>query len=136
MLLGQKFSAVLQTSGAKPAIRYLSKSTSFKDAYTYVQRESYWMQNDIGHQKRVGILMTNCPHFWYAFFGLANTRNIAIPLDPALPDSAITERMKFLQVEVLLISDDQIERTRKMLQETNFPTLRVLEIEKRRFGEY
>lgn len=136
MLLAQKFSSVLQTSGTKSAFRYLSKATNFKDAYTYIQRGSYWLQSEIQHQRKVGILMTNCPHFWYSFFMITNTRNTAIPMDPALTDVVIADRIKALGIEVLIISDDQIERTRKLIHDNSLPNLKVLEIEKRRFGEY
>jgi len=135
VLLGQKFSQVLGTSGSRIAMRYTGKSTTFKDAYTYIQRESFWIQNEIGHQKRVGVMMTNTPHFWYIFFGLANTMNTMVPFDPALPDPVIADRMKLLQVDTLIISDDLVARTRQMLRENSL-TPKVLEIEKRRFGEY
>src|SRR5882724_3022981 len=114
MLIGQKLAQVANQNSSKTAFRYLAKTMLYKDAYNYINRYSYFLQNEIQHNKKVMIYMTNCPHITYTFFALANTKNIAIPADPNAPEPKIVDKIKDLNIDAIIVSDDMVTRTKDM----------------------
>ena len=40
------------------------------------------------------VYMSNCPHMAYTFFALANTKNIAVFVDPNSPEIRIADKIK------------------------------------------
>src|SRR4051794_27602217 len=99
MLIGQKLSLTANQNSAKVAFRYLAQGTSFKEAYSYINRYSYFLQNEIGHNKKVLVYMTNCPHIAYTFFALANTRNVSVLTDPNTPDPKVADKIRELGIQ-------------------------------------
>src|ERR1700722_13406777 len=116
MLIGQKLAQVANQNGSKTAFRYLAKSMPYKDAYNYINRYSYFLQNEIQHGKRVMIYMTNCPHVTYTFFALANTKNLSIPIDPMTPEPTIVDKIKELEINAIIVSDDLVTKTKDMFR--------------------
>src|ERR1022692_3626638 len=108
MLIGQKLATVAQQNGIKNAFRYLGKNMQYKEAYNYINRYSYFLQNEIQHGKKVLVYMSNCPHMAYTFFALANTKNIAVFVDPNSPEPRIVDRIKELAIDCIIVSDDYL----------------------------
>jgi long-chain acyl-CoA synthetase len=135
MLIGQKLAMVSNQNGIKTAFRYLAKSTLYKDAYNYINRYSYFLQNEIKHGKKVLVYMSNCPHMAYTFFALANTKNIAVFVDPATPEIKIVDKIKDLGIEAIIVSDDYVTRMKDMVR-NNHLTIPIIQCESRRWGEY
>ena len=135
MLLGQKLALTANQNSTKTAFRYLSKGTTYKEAYSYINRYSYFLQNEIGHNKKVLIYMSNCPHMAYTFFALTNTRNLAVFIDPKTPDPKVIDRIKELEIHAVIVSDDYVGRVKEMVKANNLMTP-VIQCEARRWGEY
>jgi long-chain acyl-CoA synthetase len=135
MLLGQKLATTVAQNNSKVAFRYLAKNTNYKDVYSYINRYSYFLQNEIQHGRRVLVYMSNCPHLAYTMFALANTKNVAIFADTSLPEQKITDRIKELEVNAIIVSDDYVSRARELIKNggLNIP---VITCEQRRWGEY
>jgi acyl-coenzyme A synthetase/AMP-(fatty) acid ligase len=135
MLLGQKLAVTANQSATKMAFRYLGKGMNFKEAYSYINRYSYFLQNEIMHNKKILVYMSNCPHIAYTFFALANTKNIAVPVDPNMPEPKIVDKIKELEIDAIIVSDDYVKRVQDMLR-NNRLTLPIIQCEARRWGEY
>jgi len=135
MLIGQKLATVVSSNSSKTLFRYLGKTTSYKDAYNYINRYSYFLQNEIQHGKKVMVYMSNCPHLAYTFFALANTKNIAIPVDPSTPDPKIVDKIKDMEIHAVIVSDDYVTRVKDLLK-NNGIMIPVIQCEARRWGEY
>jgi acyl-CoA synthetase (AMP-forming)/AMP-acid ligase II len=135
MLLGQKLATTAGQNGSKVAFRYLAKPTTYKDAYSYINRYSYFLQNEIQHNKKVMIYMSNCPHIAYTFFALSNTKNIAIFADPSLPEQKLADRIRDLQIDVIIVSDDYLTRAKELVKNHHL-NVPVIQCEQRRWGEY
>jgi len=135
MLVGQKLQMTLSQSNPSRFVRFLGQDTSFRDAVTFVNRFSYFIQNFIQHKKRVGVFMGHSPYIYYSFFGLANTLNQMVPLDPNWSDDELVEALDDLEVDVILIEEALKKRaTEVMLRSKKKPTL--LAVDNRRCGEY
>jgi long-chain acyl-CoA synthetase len=135
MLIGQKLATIANQNASKIVFRYLSKGTIYKDAYNYINRYSYFLQNEIKHGKKVLVYMSNCPHMAYTFFALANTKNIAVFIDPATPEIKIADKIKDLGIEAIVVSDDYVQRVRDLVK-NNHLNVPIIQCESRRWGEY
>jgi long-chain acyl-CoA synthetase len=135
MLLGQKLAMTANQNAAKVAFRYLAKGQTFKEAYSYINRYSYFLQNEIGHNKRVLVYMSNCPHMAYTFFALANTKNVAVFVDPKSAEPKIVDRIKELEISAIIVSDDYVNVVKDMVR-NNHLNVPVIQCESRRWGEY
>src|SRR5690348_3825678 len=135
MLLGQKLAMTANQNSTKVAFRYLSKGTTFKEAYNYINRYSYFLQNEIQHNKRVMVYMSNCPHMAYTFFALANTKNLAVLVDPASPEPKIVDKIRDLEISIIIVSDDFVGRVKEMVKQNRL-NVSVIQCETRRWGEY
>jgi len=80
--------------------------------------------------------MSNCPHIAYTFFALANTKNIAVPVDPNSPEPLIVDKIKELAIDAIIVSDDYVKRVQDMLKNNRMTSIRVIQCEARRWGEY
>lgn len=135
MLLGQKLAVAAGQAGGKVCFRHLAKTLDYKEAYAYVNRFSYFLQNEIQHNKKVMIYMTNCPHIAYAFFACVNTKNLAFLVDPNTPEPKIVDMIKEMAIDTVIISDDMTGRMRDFCK-NNRLNLKVIPCEARRWGEY
>ncbi|MCC6277924.1 MAG: acyl--CoA ligase [Oligoflexia bacterium] len=135
MLLGQKLAMTVNSNSSRPMFRYLAKSQTYKEAYSYINRYSYFLQNEIMHNKKVLVYMSNCPHLAYTFFALANTKNIAIIVDPNTPDPKVVDKIKDMAIDVIIVSDDYLQRMKDMCKNNNI-MIPIIQCEARRWGEY
>lgn len=135
MLLNQTLSMTVSKNANKVFFRFLGKGTTFKEAYAYINRYSYFLQNEIQHGRKVLIFMDNCPHLAYTFFALANTLNISIFAGPGESDEDIARKIKTFQIEAIVVSDSLAQRAKEMLRNQSL-FLPLITCENRRFGEY
>lgn len=135
MLLGQKLAVSANAAASKVAFRHLAKTMNYGDAYKYINRFSYFLQNEIQHNRKVMIYMTNCPHIAYAFFACANTKNLAFLVDPNTPEVKVADMIKEMGIDVVIISDDMQSRIKELMK-NNRINLHVIPCETRRWGEY
>ncbi len=135
MLLGQKLAVCAGQAGGKICFRHLAKVHSYKEAYSYINRFSYFLQNEIKHNRKVMIFMTNCPHIAYAFFACVNTKNTVVLMDPSTPEVQVLDAIKDLQIDSIIVSDDLVSHVKNMIK-NNRLTLHLISCESRRWGEY
>lgn len=136
MLLGQKLAVVANQNGSKFCFRHLAKTMLYKEAYSYINRFSYFLQNEIEHNKKVIVYMSNCPHIAYAFFALANTKNQIFLVDPfTTTDVQLYDLIKEMAIDAVIVSDDLHGRMKEFMK-SNRMALPVIPCETRRWGEY
>ncbi|MBK9295202.1 MAG: acyl--CoA ligase [Oligoflexia bacterium] len=135
MLLGQKLALSANAASSKIAFRHLAKTMNYGEAYKYINRFSYFLQNEIKHNRKVMIYMTNCPHIAYAFFACANTKNLAYLIDPNTPEIKVADIIKEQGIDVVIVSDDMQQRMKDVVK-NNRLNLQIIPCETRRWGEY
>jgi long-chain acyl-CoA synthetase len=135
MLVSHKLQMTLSQSNPTRFIRFLGQDISFRDAVTFINRFSYFLQNFVQHKKRVGVFLNHSPYIYYSFFSLANTLNQMIPLDPNWSNEELIEAIDELDIDVILSEEPLKKRGVEIsLLSKKKPTL--LEITTRRCGEY
>lgn len=135
VLLGQKLAVSANQAASKICFRHLAKTQNYKESYSYINRFSYFLQNEIQHNKKVMIYMTNCPHIAYAFFACVNTKNTVVLMDPSAPEPQVVDTIKDLGIEVVIASDDLLSRFKELMK-NNRLSLQLINCESRRWGEY
>ncbi len=135
MLIGQKLAVTASKNSTKPAFRYLGRSTSYREAYDYISRYSYFLQKEIMHGKNVLVYMTNCPHMAFSFFALANTKNTAIFGDPSWTSEKLSKVISDFSVHAIIASDDCVVNLKRELKSKRI-NIPIIQCEKRRWSEY
>lgn len=135
MLLSQFLSQCLGKSPNQVVFSFLGKDTKASDFISTVARFSYLFQKEIGCGKRVAYIGSNSPSMMAAFIALSNTRSLFIPIDPHVTDVALDEWIYSTKPTHVMVTNDFYPRVRDLFRRKGV-TLPVIEIEKKRGGEY
>ncbi|HEX4926022.1 MAG TPA: class I adenylate-forming enzyme family protein [Bdellovibrionales bacterium] len=135
MLVTHKLQMTLSQNNPPRFMRFLGQDVSYRDAVTFINKFSYFLQNFVQHKKRVGVFMRHSPYIYYSFFGLANTLNQMVPLNPDWSNEELVEALDELDVDMILIEEGLKKRATEisLLSKKKPPTL---PIDSRRCGEY
>lgn len=136
MLLSQTLSPIALRNGSRIAFRYLKYSITYKEFWETSNRYSYYLQKEIGHGLRVGLWMSNCPHFAYSFIALSNTKNCTVPLNPWASPEENLYKIKNSGVTVILCSGDHTRVLKEFLQQNGLGSINVIDMEGKRCAEY
>lgn len=135
VLVSHKLQMTLSQNNPPRFMRHLGQDISFRDAVSFINKFSYFLQNFVQHKKRVGVFMGHSPYIYYSFFGLANTLNQMVPLNPHWSNEELVEAMNELEIDVLLID----EASKKRAGEISVASKKqpaVIPVDSRRCGEY
>lgn len=113
-----------EESGKKPAFIYWNKGREEKIQVTYEelkaqieQLETYLLSKNFSKQK-IAILGENSYEWILSFFAVANSGNIAVPMDKELSVEAIAELMKNCGCSILIFSDTYRDVANALLEKT------------------
>ncbi|MEQ1877729.1 MAG: class I adenylate-forming enzyme family protein [Bdellovibrionia bacterium] len=133
--MSHKLQMTLSQSNPPRFMRFLGKDISFRDAVSFINKYSYFLQNFVEHKKRVGVFMGHSPYIYYSFFGLANTLNQMVPLNPDWSNEELVEACNELGVDVLLI-DETLKKRAEEICKSAKKQPKILPVDSRRCGEY
>ena len=71
----------------------------------------------------------------YTFFALANTKNIAVFVDPGIAEVKLADKIKDLGIEAIIVSDDYLPRMKEFIKNFRL-SIPIIQCESRRWGEY
>lgn len=135
MILTQAFNQSAMREPGHPALVEQNTTVSYSDLRGRIGRLSNLYQAEIAHGARVAILASNGSAFVQTLFALSNSGNPVILLDPADSEESHMQDIRHLQCQAVLVTNDYSSRVAEMLKRAA-SNLKVIEIEKRRAGEY
>ncbi len=135
MILTQAFNQAANREVGHPALVDRGQAVSYGELRARVGRLSNLYQAELPHGSHVALFSSNGVAFAQTFLALSNTGNPVYIIDPAEPDDAIIHDIRQLQAQAILVSPEFFTRTQEMLKRSG-SNLKVIEIEKRRAGEY
>lgn len=135
MILSQAFNQAAAKNMNHPAMIDLGKTLSYGEMKKRIAQLSYLYQTEIPAGERVAILATNGTPVVLTFFALTNIGNPVLFLDPAESNESFVTDLIKLEIKHLLITSDQLARTRDLQRSSGLP-INIVELEKKRGGEY
>jgi len=135
MILTQAFNQAAMKAAGHPAMVDRNVNITYGDLRSRIGRLSNLYQAEIPHGGRVALFSSNGAPFAQTLFALSNTGNPIYIVDPADNDEVISQDFRQLQVQAVLVSGEYVSRTNDILKRSG-NSLMVVEIEKRRAGEY
>ncbi len=135
MILTQQLLLNSASFGGNLALRYLGKDTTFRELTTTVNRLSYLYQKELGVNARMAFFCQNSPAVVTTFLALSNLRVVSIPIHPDTPPDEITTLLKESKATHCAVTSDLLAKLREIFQGQRI-TLPIVEIEKKRGGEY
>lgn len=135
MILSQALTQSAMREPAHAAILDRSVSVSFAEIRERIGKLSNFYQAELPHGSRVALLARNGAFFAQTLFALSNSGNPVILFDAKDTDESLALDLKNLNVRAILVTNDQASRVQELLRRERIE-LKVIEIEKRRAGEY
>ncbi len=135
MILSQALNNAALKNSSQAAILDLGKTINFGELRKRVGQLSYLHQVEIGAGKRVAFLSQNNTAVVQSFLAFSNLGIASIFIDPKESNDEILQVLKDLEISHIAISGDQKSRINDLMR-TSGISLNVIEIEKKKGGEY
>ncbi len=136
MILTQAFNQSAAKDASTKAVIELGGSVTYGDLRARIGRLSNLYQAEIPHGGRVAILGSNGSAFAQTFFALSNSGNPVILFDPSEGEDSHVHDIRQLSIQALLVTNEYNSRAQEMLKRAGLGSVKIIEIEKRRAGEY
>lgn len=135
MILTQAFHQSAMKEPSHAALADHGTQVSYSELRDRIGRLSNLYQAEIAQGSRVALVASNSAAFAHTLLALSNTGNPLYLADPAESDDNLMHDFRALQVQAILVSPEFLSRMQELLKRSG-SKLKVIEIEKRRAGEY